>query len=107
MGTKKVFFATVTVSAQPLQKHGPTAKLMPTPDQYRLLFGITLEIVGTAKGRKVFKPKATFSMLSTIKTSTAIANVDPPETPVIIPSFLANSCDQYSPSSPETGINSS
>ena len=47
------------------------------------------------------------SFLAFLATSTAIANVDPPETPVIIPSFLANSCDQYSPSSPDTGINSS
>ena len=38
-------------------------------------------------------------------TATATANVDPPDTPVIIPSFLASSLAQNIPSSPETGIN--
>ncbi len=51
---------------------------------------------------KIFEPSLAF-----LATSTAIANVDPPETPVIIPSFFANSCDQKIPSSPDTGINSS
>ena len=50
---------------------------------------------------KIFEPSLAF-----LATSIAIANVDPPETPVIIPSF-ANSCDQNRPSSPDTGINSS
>ena len=36
--------------------------------------------------------------------SAAIAKVEPPETPVIIPSFFANSFAQYIPCSPETGI---
>ena len=40
-------------------------------------------------------------------TATATANVDPPDTPVIIPSFLASSLAQNIPSSPDTGINSS
>ena len=40
-------------------------------------------------------------------TLTATAKVDPPETPVIIPSFFANSHDQYIPSLPDTGISSS
>ena len=40
-------------------------------------------------------------------TFEAIAKVAPPETPVIIPSFLANSFAQYIPSLPETGISSS
>ena len=39
--------------------------------------------------------------------SAAIAKVEPPETPVIIPSFFANSFAQYIPCSPETGISSS
>ena len=51
---------------------------------------------------KIFEPSLAF-----LATLTAIANVDPPETPVIIPSFFANSCDQNRPSSPDTGINSS
>ena len=40
-------------------------------------------------------------------TATATANVEPPDTPVIIPSFLANSLAQNIPSWPDTGINSS
>ena len=43
-------------------------------------------------------------LLACFATSIAIAKVDPPETPVIIPSFDASSLAQNIPSSPETGI---
>ena len=51
---------------------------------------------------KIFEPGFAF-----FATLTAIAKVEPPDTPVIIPSFFANSVDQKIPSSPDTGINSS
>ena len=50
----------------------------------------------------IFEP-----FLAFLAISIAIAKVDPPETPVIIPSLCANSLAQKIPSFPETGINSS
>ena len=52
----------------------------------------------SANIQSIFEPGSEFSA-----TFTAVAKVDPPEIPVMIPSLLASSFAQNIPSAPATG----